>query len=182
MKTKTAKIFSAAFIAYLFLQAATGIKNAIYAITGLVQYVLGSFASAEVPNMQGTVVTGLINLAVVLISSVAYIILAVIVCSALIEKLGTKKEKLMKIRHLPGILYVLQVVLYIAGQIAYVFTQPQEYFSDILTTSVLNILPILPMRAVIAVLWFTLPAILLANELFVFKTKTVVEPTDSETE
>ena len=102
----------------------------------------------------------------------------VIVSSSLIEKLAPAKAKLLKIRFLPGILYMLQVLLFVASQLASVFLQAQEYLTDHLTLTVLNMLPTLLMRALIAVLVFTLPAVLLENDLPVFKTKTAPQTDD----
>ncbi|MBR2413956.1 MAG: hypothetical protein IKB13_05605 [Clostridia bacterium] len=179
MKTKTVKIFSAGFIAYLLAQAVSSAANTVYALSALVQYALAaSVAPEHYTNTQGQLVTMLLSAVMFVLGAVVYTLLAVIVSSSLIEKLAPAKAKLQKIRFLPGILYMLQVLLFVASQIASVFLQAQEYLTDHLTLTVLNMLPTLLMRALIAVLVFTLPAVLLENDLTVFKTKTAPQTDD----
>ncbi len=179
MKTKTVKIFSAGFIAYLLAQAVSSAANTVYAISAISQYLFAASAAPEhYTNTQGQPATLILNIATFVLGTVMYALLTVIVSSSLIEKLAPAKAKLQKIRFLPGILYMLQVLLFVASQLASVFLQAQEYLTDHLTLTVLNMLPTLLMRALIAVLVFTLPAVLLENDLPVFKTKTAPQTDD----
>lgn len=179
MKTKTAKIFSAGFIAYLLAQAVSSAANTVYAISALAQYAFAASAAPEhYTNAQGQQVTMILSTVMFVLGAVMYTLLAVIVSSSLIEKLSTAKAKLQKIRFLPGTLYVLQILIFAANQITSVFLQAQEYLADYLWLTVLDMIPTLLMRALIAVLVFTLPAVLLENDLLVFKNKAVTETTE----
>lgn len=183
MKTKTVRILSAAFIVYLFAQTIMAAFNTGYALSAISQYLFAASAAPEYyTNAQGQLATLILNIATFVLGTVMYALLTVIASRSLIEKLGKAKAKakLQKIRYLPGVLYVLQVLLFVASQLASVFLQAQEYLTDHLTLTVLNMLPTLLMRALIAVLVFTLPAVLLENDLSVFRNKAVTQAAESE--
>ena len=183
MKNKTAKIFSAGFIAYLLLQVANGLANTYYAVFGCIQLAQSMPSAPDVSAIQGDLLTMVFSGVTVLLSALTYALLAVIAGSALIEKCGTLKGKLHKAWFIPGALYVLQTVLYVSAEFASVFAQPTEYLMTYLANAASNVGQNLVFRIVIAVLYFTLPRVLLENDLFVFKketTQTQVATTDAE--
>ncbi len=183
MKNKTEKIFSAGFIAYLLLQVANGLANTYYAVFGCIQLAQSMPSAPDVSAIQGDLLTMVFSGVTVLLSALTYALLAVIAGSALIEKCGTLKGKLRKMWFVPGALYVLQTLMFIISRFADVFTQPSEYLITVLTSAAIDVGQALVFRAVIALLYFTLPRVLLENDLFVFKketTQTQVATTDAE--
>lgn len=183
MKNKTAKIFSASFIVYLLLQAVSDFTDIVYVVFGCVQLAQGVSLAEDPSVVQGNLTKMILSGATLLLSAVAYALMAAIASSALIEKWGASKGKLHKAWFIPGALYVLQTVLYVSAEFASVFAQPTEYLMTYLANAASNVGQNLVFRIVIAVLYFTLPRVLLENDLFVFKketTQTQVATTDAE--
>lgn len=168
MKTKHTKILAAGFILYLSVQAVTAIANTVSAVFAYVQY---TWAAGHAPEMYDANILQKMVFSIVtfILSSLACTLLAGIASSSLIEKCGALKEKLQKVWFVPGILFVLQSAVYAVSEIVSAFAQPEEFLPQYLLSAVTGLIAPLLLRAVSAVLYFSLPRVLLENDLFVFK-------------
>lgn len=169
MKTKHTKIFATGFIVYLCMQTVLEIANIFFAITSYTQYTWAAEYAPEMYDVNAQLQTTVFNIITHVLCSLAFALLVVIASSTLIEKCGSLKEKLQKVWFVPGILFVLQSVIFVISEFVSAFAQPQEFLTQYLLSTLTGLIMPLLIRAVLAVLYFSLPRVLLENDLCVFK-------------